>query len=80
MKRITIRELHMRTGSWVREAAREDPIIVTDRGEPIAVVKAYSRSDTARSFADRRESDAFGRLPKINLDSTAYLSEDRDRS
>jgi prevent-host-death family protein len=80
MKRITIRELHMRTGSWIREAAREEQIIVTDRGEPVAVVKAYTDAETVRSFAERRESEAFLRLPNIDLDSTRYLSDDRDRS
>lgn len=80
MKRITIRELHMRTGKWIREAAREDEIIVTDRGDPIAVVRPYSALDSARSFAQRRESDAFRKLPKTDSDTSRYLSEDRDRS
>jgi prevent-host-death family protein len=80
MKRITIRQLHMKTGDWIREAAGENQIIVTDRGKPVAVVKAYSESDAARTFAQRRESDAFRSLPRINTDSTRYVSEDRDRS
>ena len=32
MKTISIRELHLKTGRWVRHAASRGPIVVTDRG------------------------------------------------
>jgi prevent-host-death family protein len=36
---VTIKQLHATTGDYVRRAARSrSPIIVTDRGEPIAVL------------------------------------------
>ena len=36
---ITIKELHARTGEWVRKAGQTGEITVTDRGHPIAVIK-----------------------------------------
>ncbi len=37
--RVTIKQLHATTGDYVRRAARSrSPIIVTDRGEAIAVL------------------------------------------
>ena len=37
MKTISIRELHLKTGRWVRHAASRGPIVVTDRGRRIGV-------------------------------------------
>lgn len=39
MKTISIRELHNKTGDWVRSVKREKQVIVTDRGEAIAVLQ-----------------------------------------
>jgi prevent-host-death family protein len=39
MKRITIKELHQTTGECVRRAgASRSPVVVTDRGKPVAVL------------------------------------------
>ena len=39
MRSITIKELHATTGEHVRRAAAsKSPIVLTDRGEPIAVL------------------------------------------
>src|SRR5205085_1606603 len=38
MKTISIRQLHEKTGEWVRKAERHGEIIITDRGEPIAKI------------------------------------------
>ena len=35
MKTISIRELHARTGKWVRQAAGQDQILVADNGRPV---------------------------------------------
>lgn len=37
MKTITLKQLHAKTGSLVRRAARA-PVRVTDRGRPIAII------------------------------------------
>jgi len=39
MRTITIEELHRTTGDWVRRAgASRVPVVVTDHGQPIAVI------------------------------------------
>jgi PHD/YefM family antitoxin component YafN of YafNO toxin-antitoxin module len=43
MKRITIKELHETTGAHVRHAGTSrSPVIVTDRGKPVAVLASPS--------------------------------------
>lgn len=38
---ITIKELHARTGEWVRKAGEKGEITVTDRGHPVAVILPF---------------------------------------
>ena len=39
MKNLSVKELHRTTGEYVRQAgASRTPLIVTDRGEPVAVL------------------------------------------
>ena len=80
MKTISIRELHTRTGHYVRRAASE-PITVTDRGELVARLVPVS-APTGLTFAQRRLRPGFKRLmntPIIGVDSGQLISEDRDR-
>lgn len=77
MKTISIRELHEKTGKWVREAAvSRDPLIVLDRGRPTARLVPYA-SDGAKSFALRRKVKGFDELPVVGVDSGKLLEEDR---
>ena len=77
MKTISIRELHARTGKWVREAAvSREPLVVLDRGRPTARLLPYV-SDGARSFAARRRVKGFDDLPAFDVDSGRVLEEDR---
>lgn len=41
MPTITIKELHARTGEWVRKAGEKGEITVTDRGHPVAVIYPF---------------------------------------
>lgn len=77
MKTISIRELHMHTGKWVREAATTGPpLIVSDRGCPAA--RLLPLEDTlTRRFADRTEVEGFAELRPIKADSAQFLEEDR---
>lgn len=80
MKTISIRELHTRTGHYVRRAATE-PIIVTDRGETVARLVPISEP-AGLTFAERRLRPGFKRLmngPLMKADSGQLISEDRDR-
>lgn len=87
MKTITIRELHERTGQWVRKAERHGEIIITDRGEPIAKIVPQPKEPEVPYFARRQMSPEFkklwdtGRLGAGGTDVTQMISEDReDRS
>ena len=79
MKKITIRELHMRTGEWVRKAAREEKIIITERGHPVATLNPFEMKDLGIPFNRRKRIPAFERLPVYTGDSTQCISEDRNR-
>jgi prevent-host-death family protein len=80
MKTVSIRELHTRTGHYVRRAARE-PIAVTDRGEMVARL-VPATAPTGITFANRRLPPAFKKFlavgPIGGTDSTQIISEDRD--
>jgi antitoxin (DNA-binding transcriptional repressor) of toxin-antitoxin stability system len=74
MKVITIRELHEHTGKFVRHAQKE-PVVVTDRGQQIAVLKGLDSAETiGKKFPKRKLSS----LPQVAVDSTVYISEERD--
>jgi len=74
MKSISIRELHEHTGRLVREAQKE-PIFVTDRGRQIAILKPIMSAEISGKPFPKRELSS---LPKVEIDSTVYVSEERD--
>lgn len=79
MKTISIRELHTRTGHYVRRAAIE-PITVTDRGATVAILQP-APAPTRVTFAQRRLRPGFLKLqskPLLGVDSGQIISEDRD--
>ena len=78
--RISIRELHNKTGKWIRSAARDQKIVVTERGHPIATIGPFSSDEMGVPFAQRREIAAFKNLPKVRGDSSGFIADDRDRS
>ena len=80
MVQITIRDLHMKTGEWVRKAAQAGGIVVMDRRRPVAKLVSFSAQDQGKAFADRRLVKGFDALPKSSHDSTRHLSEDRERA
>jgi prevent-host-death family protein len=76
MKTISIRELHLRTGRWVRRAASRDPIVVTDRGRRVAALQPFDASVTSRPLPNREA--AIRKRSKVPVDSTEYVSESRE--
>jgi hypothetical protein len=73
MKVITIKQLHEATGKYVR-AAGSAPLIVTDRGSKVALLKRFSPEDLPqKSFPARKPKS----LPPITVDSTEIISDDR---
>jgi antitoxin (DNA-binding transcriptional repressor) of toxin-antitoxin stability system len=84
MRQISIRELHERTGEWVRRAAGYGELWITDRGHVIAKLVAHAAADGKPYFARRKPSAAFRRLAergklRRGTDSTTLISEDRSR-
>ena len=82
MKTITIRQLHDKTGEWVRKAVKFGEIHVTDRGETIVRIVRYAPGSEGPYFARRKLSPQLRRVIhrlRGGTDSTQIISEDRDR-
>lgn len=74
MKTLSIRDLHLATGKHVRSAL-EEPVVITERGRRIAVIKAFSDSELSGAKFPRRRAAS---LPRVDYDSTSIISADRD--
>ena len=84
MKTISIRELHEKTGDYIREAATAGAIYVTDRGKTVAKIVPQQDQPEIPYFSRRKMTPGFRKLVKIGklrggTDSTTIISEDRDR-
>ena len=77
VKTITIRELHLATGRWVRHAAKE-PVVVTDRGREVAALQPLDLSRLGRPLPNREP--RIRRRSRLSTDSVTYQSEIRDRA
>lgn len=78
MKAIGIRELHLRTGRWIRHAANGASVIVTDRDRPVAVLKPFDSDSTAKPLPNRE--GKIERRSRIAVDSVTYQRELRERA
>ena len=78
VKEITIQELHENTERWVKEAAENGGIVVTQHGKP-AVILMRAANPSRAKWAEERLA-AIKQMPFIPVDSGVYISEDRDRS
>ena len=83
MKRISIRELHEKTGSLVREARRLGGLIVTERGAPVARIEPVDSRPPLNPFRVRKLLPRYARLVRSGklgrgIESTRIVSEDRD--
>ena len=76
MRTISIRELHLKTGRWVRHAASGGPIVVTDRGRRVAALHPFDASATSRPLPNREA--AIQKRSKVPVDSAVYQSELRE--
>jgi antitoxin (DNA-binding transcriptional repressor) of toxin-antitoxin stability system len=82
MKTISIRELHERTGAWVRKAIELGAITVTERGRPIVRLEPVSTAEPTNPFRSRRLRSGYARLRgKLGkgTESTTIVSDDRER-
>ncbi len=83
METISIRELHARTGHWVRRANELGEIHVTDNGATIARILPQPKKAREPYFARMRYSPEFQKLQESGklsrgTDSTIIISEDRE--
>ena len=79
---IPVRELHARTGHYVRKASANQRIVITDRGKPVAEIQPLSKGGAkSRKWKDRILLPEYAALMNkmTKGDSTQYISEDRDR-
>ena len=84
MKTISIRELHARTGKWVREAAEQGQILVADNGRTVVRMVPETAPPKPPYFARRRFINRdmkrlieSGELGRGGTDVTTGISEDR---
>jgi len=80
MKEISIRDLHLNTGEWIRKVNFEQKIVITERGRPVATLVPFQSADKSTSFRQRKLVQGFAQLPPIQHDSTQGISADRDRA
>ena len=76
MDTITLKDLHQHTGRYAR-AARENPVLITDRGHPVAMLTVPVTGDLETTLP-RRFPLASAVVPKRQNDSTASVSATRD--
>jgi antitoxin (DNA-binding transcriptional repressor) of toxin-antitoxin stability system len=79
MKKVSIRDLHMRTGALVQEAADGEVIIVEKRGVAVAKLQRFRKRTAAEAFRDLERSGYFARMGKTNSNIDRLISEVRDR-
>jgi prevent-host-death family protein len=85
MRTVSIRELHEKTGEYIRKAANEGEILVTDRGRTVAKIVPQAETPQVPYFARRILTPGFGKLMKTGrlrggTDATRIVSDDRDSS
>jgi len=81
MKTITIRELHQKTGRWVRQASEGD-VYVTERGRLVAKIVPALPLPAKPFFANPRFTRTYLAHRKSlrgGTDSTETISQERDR-
>ena len=81
---VSVRELHARTGHYIRKAAARQRVIVTDHGKAVAEIQPLVRESGAEDnpFKRRVLLPGFAKLMNRSMggaDSTQIVSEGRDR-
>jgi antitoxin (DNA-binding transcriptional repressor) of toxin-antitoxin stability system len=82
MKNVSIRELHINTSRFVREAAEGSVILIERRGEPLAELRPLSASaglsaaKKAKLFTSMEK--IWKAMPEVG-DSARIVQDDRNR-
>ncbi|MBM4270148.1 MAG: type II toxin-antitoxin system prevent-host-death family antitoxin [Deltaproteobacteria bacterium] len=81
MKTISIKELHDRTGHWLRRVRVDGEIVVTERGTPVARMIPPARPSAGNPFGRRRLLPGVAKLiqrPIRGPDSAEVIASMRD--
>ena len=81
MKTISIKELHDKTGHWLRQVRAQGEVIVTERGTPVVRMLPPAKGAAGNPFARRkllRGVAAIMRRPLGGPDSAEIISSMRD--
>ena len=81
MTTISIRELQLKTGAWVKRAAELGSITVTERGRPVARLEAIAERGRENRFLSRKLRPGYKRLRgKLTggTDTVTIVSEGRE--
>ena len=82
MKEISIRELHRRTGAWVRSARKHGSILIRDRNVPVATLAPVSHEPVVNRFERWRPLSKFAKAidrPVGGAPVEIIIGQDRDR-
>ena len=75
MRQANVRDLHLKTGSIVREVLEGEVFVILKRGTPVAELRPIGALPSTRRLPNR---EAFiARLPRVKIDSGRILEEDR---
>jgi prevent-host-death family protein len=84
---VTVRELHARTGHYLRKASKQQRVIVTDNGKPIVELTPLAAEIPSTPYFSRRKlRPEFKKMMEEGVlrprpgdrDITDLISEDRD--
>ena len=81
MTAISISELQAHTDLWVRKATEQEPIVVTDNGQPVAKIVPIPVRPPGNPFATRKLLPGYASIMHKRYggkDSTEIVSEMRD--
>ena len=82
MKEISIRELHRRTGAWVRNSHKYGPILIRDRTVPVANLVPVSCEPAENLFERWKPLKKFTKALDQFVDGTPVediVEQDRNR-
>lgn len=79
MKKVSLRDLHMRTGALVKEASEGEVIIIQKRGVDVAELVSTKTLTAAEVFRERERSGYFKKMRKTKGEPSRFISEDRVR-
>jgi prevent-host-death family protein len=82
MKEISIRELHRRTGEWVRNARKYGAIVVSDRNTPVAKLVPFREESPVNRFEGWKPLKKYAKALDRPVKGTLVediISDDRNR-